>query len=294
MIVLKVALIVFAAFFFAIAVYYFMAPPEEVQAPASEEVKSESKDAAEETIKSYLEEFKLKDKVEMTSYFSERAFNGIKNLSEYYGDSRVKLDTYKILKAEKAGEDEFGFLIRETQKDSRYGIIGYTDNKYIVKKSGDGYIIDSVEAGIYVNTGETKDWKIVKNEEKGYEITYPENFFYQEPEITVSKMAGSSSLQGCYARTFRGFIVKKVEIEGMQYCLAESTGKAAGSVYVDSTYTNVKGNRIATLHFIVRYLDCGAVGTERNLEYANCDIANKKGPAIVERVVSTFKITLEK
>lgn len=219
----------------------------------------------------------------------QRAKN--ESLKGYYDDKNVTLDSFEILKVEKTGNEKFSFTAREFQRDIKYGVVGYIDNRYEVAKTGDSYLLGPIGLGEYVDTSEARNWKLAGSSEKGYEIRYPENFFYKEPEITVSTMAGASSLEGCYARNFKGFIVRKVEIAGRTYCLSESTEGTAGSTYVDSSYTNVEKNRIATLHFIVRYPDCGALGVSADAAFINCDENNKRGPGIVERVVSTFEIS---
>ena len=290
--VLSVAIMIGMGIALGIVGYFLTVKPGKVRAPiviTGTEFKNEEKDAAETVLKSYLEELKAKDKMELISYFSDDAKTAVKNLSGYYDSKNVHLDNFEILKVEKTGNKQFAFTVREFQRDLKYGIVGYFDNKYTLLKSEDKYLLSAVELGEYVDTGETKDWTLSKNTEAGYEIRYPENFFYQKPEITVSEMAGSSSLEGCYARNFKGFIVRKVQIGEHTYCLSESTEGTAGSTYVDSSYTNVEKNRIATLHFIVRYPDCGALGKAGEAEYIKCEDENKKGPGIVERVVSTFK-----
>jgi hypothetical protein len=292
--VLSVAVMVGIGVILGLAGYFLTTKPHEARAPVvitGIELKNEERDAAEAVLKSYLEELKTKNVKELVSYFSSDAISKNESLEGYYDDKNVGLDSFEILKAEKLGNERFAFTVREFQKDVKYGVVGYMDNRYEVAKSEDGYLLGMIAIGGYVDTSETKDWKLASDPEKGYEIKYPENFFYQEPEITVSTMAGASSLEGCYARNFKGFIVRKVEIAGRSYCLSESTEGTAGSTYVDSSYTNVEKNRIATLHFIVRYPDCGTLGVAADPAFINCDENNKKGPGTVERVVSTFKIT---
>lgn len=294
--VLYVAVMIGLGLIVGVAGYFLTTKPAEVHAPIPGlEYKNVEKDNAEAVLKRYLEELKLKDKKDLISYLSGDDGRKIVDLTGYYDSENISLNNFEILKIERTGNDEFDFVVREYQGDAKYGVIGYYDNRYKLVKAEEKYLIASVDMGEYIDTSEVKDWKLLKNIEKGYEIRYPENFFYQEPEITVSSMAGSSSLSGCYARNFKGFIVRKIEIGGQQFCLSESTEGAAGNTYVDSSYTNVEKNRIATLHFIVRYPNCGALGSATDQAYKNCDESNKKGPVTVERVVSTFKfIELQK
>ncbi len=84
--------------------------------------------------------------------------------------------------------------------------------------------------------------------------------------------------------------MKKVKIGETSYCLTESTEGAAGSIYVDSSYTNVEGDRIITLHFIVRYADCGVFGAKKELRSFDCERFNSSGPKMTEKTVETFKI----
>ncbi|MFA6096507.1 MAG: hypothetical protein WC788_02660 [Candidatus Paceibacterota bacterium] len=291
--VLYVAVMVGIGLILGLAGYFLTTKPYKARAPVvitGIELKNEEKEKAESVLKGYLEELRTKSVKELASYFTSDALIKNESLSGYYDDRNVGLDSFEILKAEKLGNEQFGFVVREFQKDVKYGVVGYVENRYELSKTEDSYLLGPIVLGEYVDTGETKDWKLVSDPAKGYEIKYPENFFYQEPEITVSTMAGSSSLEGCYARNFKGFIVRKVEIAGRSYCLSESTEATAEGTYVDSSYTNVEKNRIATLHFIVRYPDCGALGVATDAAFINCDENNKKGPGIVERVVSTFKI----
>lgn len=289
--VLSVSIVIGIGIALGVVGYFLTTKPGTVRAPITGiEFKNEEKDAAETVLKGYLEELKTKDKKELVSYFSEDAKAAAENLAGYYDNKNVRLDNFEILKVEKAGNNEFDFTVRESQRDLKYDLVGYFDNKYKLLKSEDKYLLEAIEPGKYVDTSETKDWILSRNSQKGYEIKYPENFFYQEPEITVSTMAGTSSLQGCYTRNFKGFMVKKVEIGDLSYCLAESTGAAAGSTYVDSTYTNVQGSKIVTLHFIVKYANCGNYGTEESEEYKKCESENEKGPGTTERVVYTFKM----
>lgn len=288
--VLSVSIIIGIGIALGVVGYFLTTKPGTVRAPITGiEFKNEEKDAAETVLRSYLEELKTKDKKELASYFSEDMKAAVENLAGYYDNKNVRLDNFEILKVEKTGNNEFDFTVRESQRDLKYGIVGYFDNKYKLSKSEDEYLLGQIRVGEYVDTGETKDWILSRNPQKGYEIKYPKNFFYQEPEITISEMAGSSSLEGCYARNFKGFIVRKVQIGEHTYCLSESTEGTAGSTYVDSSYTNVEKNRIATLHFIVRYPDCGALGKAGEAAYIKCDEENEKGSGFVERVVSTFR-----
>ncbi|MFZ2970251.1 MAG: YgjV family protein [Minisyncoccia bacterium] len=273
--------------------YMTVIKPNKVAAPAEVKVEKNRADeqkVAEMILKGYMEVLAAGDKDGLLPYVSPEMEKKIGGWPDDLGSLNMHLGKFEILSAEKINEQEFRFTVREYQELDGSGVIGYADNAYTIKKTGNRYLVSSIEEGEYAVLVETSGWKTFQSEEKGYEYKYPENFFLQDPDISIAKMAGPSSLEGCYTRKFSGFDVKKVKIGDIFYCLTESTEGTAGSTYVDSSYTNVDGDRIITLHFIVRYPDCGALGEKTELKFIDCERLNLSGPKMTEKTVETFKL----
>ncbi len=140
---------------------------------------------------------------------------------------------------------------------------------------------------------ETASWSLRRNEENKFEIKYPDNFFFQEPEITISKIADKNSIKDCVARKFSDFEVKKVKINNISYCVAESSGVVAGIKYVDSSYTGIINQKLVTLHFVLKYKNCETFGPVKSPEYILCEYLNSDAPRVTEKIVSTFKLADE-
>jgi hypothetical protein len=266
--------------------------PSEVSAPAEvkelEVIRDEQK-VAEMTINKYMEAVKSGDMDELVKYMSSKMRENTDNPSSSIGATDLHLGKWEIISSQKMSEEEFKFTIREYQERSGSGVIGYSENEYAIINIDGEYLIDSIGLGDFIVAIETADWMIFSDEEKTIEYKYPEDFFLQEPEISIARMANGSSLDGCYTRNFGGFTVKKVKIGDVSYCLTESNEKSEGSTYIDSSYTNVEGERIITLHFIARYDDCVSLGAKTEVGYINCERSNMSGPGIVEKVVETFR-----
>lgn len=273
--------------------YMTVIKPNKVAAPAEvkvEKSRADEQKVAEMILKGYMEVLAAGDKDGLLPYVSPEMEKKIGGWPDDLGSLNTHLGKFEILSAEKINEQEFRFTVREYQERDGSGVIGYADNAYTIKKAVNRYLVSSIEEGEYAVLVETSDWKTFQSEEKGYKYKYPENFFLQDPDISIAKMASPSSMEGCYTRKFSGFDVKKVKIGDIFYCLTESTEGAAGSTYVDSSYTNVDGDRIITLHFIVRYSDCGALGKKTELKFIDCERLNLSGPKMTEKAVETFKL----
>ncbi len=76
------------------------------------------------------------------------------------------------------------------------------------------------------------------------------------------------------------------EINGNKYCVGSESEGAAGSIYTTYTYNAMKNNRLVTLRFILRYVQCGNYGepqkSECERERADFNLDN-----LVDRVAQT-------
>ncbi|MCX6764666.1 MAG: hypothetical protein NTU58_03100 [Candidatus Nealsonbacteria bacterium] len=155
-------------------------------------------------------------------------------------------------------------------------------------------------------TDETFGWKTYTNNEHGFEMKYPENFFFSEPKITTTSCDYLDFSKQCpyvpvpgfnienekdlEAATEKGLIkIEKVKINDRNYCLQQSSEGAAGSIYTNYYYTTVKNDKCISLNLVLYDINCGVLGSADEENYKKCEDGKIKKSEILDKIIFTFK-----
>jgi cell division protein FtsL len=132
----------------------------------------------------------------------------------------------------------------------------------------------------------TNNWVIYKNEEYGFEIKYPKDFFYSSlPKVTVSDC------------NYQDFLSKMCgapkTVNNIPACwgTGEPEG-AAGSRYFDYIFNAFKDKdkKCFSLSFVMRISNCGMFGFPGEKAYEECQYFNSVTvPKTFQEIPYTFK-----
>lgn len=155
-------------------------------------------------------------------------------------------------------------------------------------------------------TDETLGWKTYTNNEYGFEMKYPENFFFSEPKITTVDCDYLNFSKQCPYIPVSGFNIdnekdleiaiekglikiEKVKINDGDYCLQQLSEGAAGSIYTNYYYTTVKDEKCIALNLISHDVNCGVFGSADEENYKKCEDEKITKSEIFNKITSTFK-----
>lgn len=144
---------------------------------------------------------------------------------------------------------------------------------------------------------EVTGWNIYRNEEYGFEFKYPKNFFWWEPEIRITDCNNINLQNECPDIEIESSPFPpredKIIINGISFCLKETSEGAAGTSYVSYYYTTTKDKKCLTLYLVLANSNCSnLIGSSIQDEesYQQCEYRNKiVKPNILNQILSTFR-----
>jgi len=160
---------------------------------------------------------------------------------------------------------------------------------------------------------ETADWKIYQNEEYGFEMKYPEDFFPTQPLQPKTKVIQCDyanfankcpfvpikGFTGAEESAFRqGFAAKptpeRITINGVSFCLQENSEGAVGTSYITYNYTTVREKECFVVSFVVGYPNCSnylPIENQKMQEtYDKCRLDNEvTKPETINKILSTLR-----
>jgi len=157
---------------------------------------------------------------------------------------------------------------------------------------------------------QTAGWQVLKNEEFGFEMKYPREFFQTEvlqPTTAVMDCDYANFANKCPFIPIPGFTGTEEEamkqgfatserttINNMSFCLQKITEGALGTTYITYNYTTVRKAKCFTISFTVPYPNCQNYLPVENQEmqkaYDDCILANEiTKPQTIQRMLSTFR-----
>ncbi len=168
----------------------------------------------------------------------------------------------------------------------------------------------------------TAGWNVLNNDEYGFSLKYPNNFFDQghEPKILVGDCNHNVFPGQCpninnivindlaaaggdinaiksnlsYPNYWQKPGGQMQVINNVSYCLYQNSDAATGHVYNYYYYVTVKNNKCVVANFDTSttncdfYLPLEAGNTEQATNYNNCLTTNKNQPIILNEIISTF------
>jgi hypothetical protein len=159
-------------------------------------------------------------------------------------------------------------------------------------------------------TNEILSWKTYINDEYGFRMNYPENFFFDEPKIATTDCDYLNlSANQCPYIPVAGFNIEKeedlekamvsglikiekVRINETDYCLQQSIEGAAGSNYANYYYVTQKNDKCFVLNLIVKSINCGVFGSSEDENYKKCENENNiERQKLFNKIISTFKFS---
>ncbi|MES2930207.1 MAG: hypothetical protein V4665_00265 [Patescibacteria group bacterium] len=112
------------------------------------------------------------------------------------------------------------------------------------------------------NSGNKSPQKIFTDSSTGISFTYPEKLSARyisaqewPPIITVTEGKFSCPTGGSEIET--GGTTELKMIEGKNYCVTEASEGAAGSIYTTYDYKALRDDKLVTVHFALRFVQCG-------------------------------------
>ena len=169
---------------------------------------------------------------------------------------------------------------------------------------------ETLEGGV---EDETADWKTYRNEEYGFEMKYPEDFFPTQPLQPKTKVIQCDyanfankcpfipieGFTGTEESAFRqGFAAKptpeRITINGVPFCRQENREGAMGTSYITYNYTTVREKECFVVAFAVGYPNCLnylPIENQKMQEvYDKCRLDNEVvKPETINKMPSTFK-----
>ncbi len=146
---------------------------------------------------------------------------------------------------------------------------------------------------------ETADWKTYKNEEYGFEFSYPEqldknyiDFTPPLPRISLKTIDPNFkcdeeliSEKGLYFGN-----VKEVTVNENYYCVIEVSEGAMGHIYTTYYYIADKYNKQITLEFVLSYSSCGALyGIDNKMQECEKEQKVFDPNILADKIISTFR-----
>ena len=150
------------------------------------------------------------------------------------------------------------------------------------------------------------DWKTVRNDELGFEVRYPSNFFDagHEPKIVIEDCDYQIFLDQCpspdilfkevaVANLYGSF--SKLGINDIPYCMHQASDGATGQTYNYYYYTTVKNEKCFTIYFDTSSTNCSFYlplersNTEQAESYRSCVAASEQQPKILNKIINTFQ-----
>ena len=133
---------------------------------------------------------------------------------------------------------------------------------------------------------EISDWKTYRNEEYRFEVKYPEEAFATQAFQPKTKV-----IQCDYVNFANNCPTERIIINGMPFCLQETSKKAPGLIYITYNYTTVRDRECFVVFFTIVYPDCSNYYLPiENQEYDKCRLNNEVIKSkTINQILSTFK-----
>lgn len=155
-------------------------------------------------------------------------------------------------------------------------------------------------------TDQYANWQTYTNSQYGFEFRYPDNFFDtgHEPKV-LAKDCNYSNLPaicpninivaaGSITSNVENPQIRKIMINGNDYCVYQMSDGAAGHVYYYDYYATVKNQKCLVVELDTsaancdNYLPIESGNTQQKQNYESCVTKNSERPNILSRIVSTF------
>lgn len=154
-----------------------------------------------------------------------------------------------------------------------------------------------------VQEDETIAWNVLNDSKTWFEVKYPSDFFdkWHEPKVLVWECNSEWFPKVCPnidtivsdlpASTSSG----KVVINQVDYCLQNYQDAAMWHVYTYRYYTTIIDNKCAIIPIVTSQTNCDFYlpleewNTEQKANYDKCILKNENQPAILDKILSTFK-----
>lgn len=138
-------------------------------------------------------------------------------------------------------------------------------------------------------TDPTAGWNVVKNNELGFSMQYPNNFFDagHEPKITTRQCSFD---EGCQNN-------ERLVINAVTYCHNQTQEGAAGHQYYYDYYTAVKNQQCLEVDLVTatttceNYLPIESGNTQQADSYSTCVTQRENRPKILQQITNTFQFT---
>lgn len=156
-------------------------------------------------------------------------------------------------------------------------------------------------------------WNVLVNNEMGFSLKYPNNFFDSgsEPKVSVENCTTVSALDNCrqipdiiaqntiggaanIKMDWQNFNGTKLVINNNPYILCQNSGASMGHLFNDYYYLAVKNNKCLLIDFIAsqticeNYLPIEAGNTQQIASYNECVAKNKNQPNTLNQIINTF------
>ncbi len=161
---------------------------------------------------------------------------------------------------------------------------------------------------------QTAGWNVLKNDQLGFTMKYPSNFFDvgHDPKILVgdcndsvfpnscpdikNTVAQDQDANGMYANNTM-VNVSKLTLNNTPYCSSYISDAATGHLYSHYYYATVKNQKCLVVYLVTSATNCDFYlpleqgNTEQAKNYNDCITKTNEQPKILQQIINTFTFT---